>query len=558
MTDLHERFRELDRIEVPTLPRPEPDRYRHEELGPSTSVGGRLVAAAVALVVAVAGIGFLVNAFDDTAVRTPRESAPGANPESLDPRRVEITVVARTEVGETPNAVAAGYGGIWVSSRELVSEGGVLAALDPSTGEVTSLTPFDSLPGWEWGGGGIATGLGAIWIAGEPSPKANRWTQPVITRVDPLLHAPTDVFPVEDVHSVADLWVDESGIWALVFTDKARSTEVRRLDPETGAMTASIPLPAAWSQTIFASAGSIWVYGTSPGDHGPVYADTLYRIDPGSAELAETVDLGESSPTIAADATAIWDRVGDKVLRIDPQGTGIKVPIGTLEERCCSLLSSDGAGGVWVLGRRGDRAVAMHVTAEGAVDGRGEAPLPQTITEGVASSFDPQTGTLWIAGYRGPVTGIRLSLTDDFASLPSRELSEGEKCERLTGPDTGASVAPAEGPSGTLATVHLAIPTRGENDQYIPPTGAVEIWWNVRPNGWPSVFPGGAEPEAELPGDVVRLGRFDAEGKCFIDGTIRVPDAPPGTYSLVALNVDEEGAHSILAADDTLRFTVAG
>jgi hypothetical protein len=59
-----------------------------------------------------------------------------------------------------------------------------------------------------------------------------------------------------------------------------------------------------------------------------------------------------------------------------------------------------------------------------------------------------------------------------------------------------------------------------------------------------------------MEGRVVKLGSIGVEGLCEVDGTIVIPDVGSGTYPIVAILTDGDGASLILPADQQLMFSV--
>ena len=148
-------------------------------------------------------------------------------------------------------------------------------------------------------------------------------------------------------------------------------------------------------------------------------------------------------------------------------------------------------------------------------------PLPPTL----AYPFD-----LFFASNPSDVPAVAVPLGIDPARPSIASSGQSSKpCEPLAGDTSAHTVIPSNGPSGTSAEIHLAIPTRGENGQYIPPSGEVQIWWNLDPSEWPSAFSGSIHPKGERKGDVLLLGgRSAPKDVCVVDGTITIARGEPG------------------------------
>jgi TolB protein len=328
----------------------------------------------------------------------PESPRPPALP-TLDPGAV-VTVPVST----FPEGVAVGERGVWVVAGNGDGSGKAdIARLDPRTGDVVARITNVPVPGWEFGGGGIAAGAGSVWVVG------NAGGDVVLTQIDPATNAVADTIRVGP-GSKADVWADASGIWVLSFKAGDRSMEVARIDAATHAIMARIPVPATWSQVIFASGGSIWVQGTSPGAHGSVEVNTLYRIDPSTNTLVDTIDIGQQSGfALAVDPNGAWAAVPGGIERFDTT-TGSFV--GSVIEIEPSELVPDGLGGAWieVAHDQSHARTWLHIDASGVINEQIDVPrsLGDALT-GIAHMFDPTTGALWIVDYKDSVSRIDLA-----------------------------------------------------------------------------------------------------------------------------------------------------
>jgi hypothetical protein len=356
----------------------------------------------LALFVAAASFTLLTRAFDD--------SVPPPGPAVGDVEHLEILPGSPIRVGDAPNAVSAGGGGVWVSA--LPAEGGDLrlVRLDPVTGEVVARIPVPALPTWEVGGGGLVALPGAVWVTGlVDHPEGFGCCHAIVYRVDPA----TNEVEGKDLGpgSGADVWVDQTGLWVLIFTEEDRgpNIEVVRLDPVSLGEVARIPLPTDWAKQVFAFRGSIWVHGNRVDSSDAVRSDMLFRIDPIANRYVESVPLPSEEFTLAVDGTSVWQRAPDGVARIDPGGHPVEVALDGTEEFCCSHIASDGEGGLWVIARIGSgRVRVVHIGPDGRVDRRGEADVPEAVIDSVTVGFDREHRTFWLAQYRHTVTPVRL------------------------------------------------------------------------------------------------------------------------------------------------------
>jgi DNA-binding SARP family transcriptional activator/streptogramin lyase len=158
-----------------------------------------------------------------------------------------------------------------------------LAVIDPATNRVVASIPVGSKPV------AIATGEGGLWVGDA--------RDGTITRVDPETRKVVKTIGIGA--PVVDLATGLGGVWAAT----GGFGEVVRIDPEVGAVAQRIPLGDP-EDPLVPSVPSVGV-----GD-GRVWAgvpEGLARIDPGSGNVVDTVDLDSSQALqIAAGGGAVW------------------------------------------------------------------------------------------------------------------------------------------------------------------------------------------------------------------------------------------------------------
>jgi len=402
MDDLRERFRVLDDVDVPhPLPLGREGRLRvPDRPAPHPR---RVATIAVALVATLASLVILVRAF---RAAQPEEKIDVATTLSVNPG-------VPVPVGGVPNALAVGAGGVWVSALP-TADGDVrhLTRLDPVSGEVAARIEVPALPMWEVGGGGLLALPNGVWVTGsvDRAEGAGCCGDAIVFRVDPATNEVAEEIDLGP-GSGADLWIDETGVWVLVFDEGPEpGISVARLDPVSFDEVARIPLPTDWAKQVFASDGSIWVHGNREGASDRVVPDVLFQIDPATNRYVGKVDLPSEEFSLAVDGTSIWQRAPDGVIRVEPAGTLTRVALDGMEEFCCSHIASDGAGGLWVIARDQDpgRFRVVHVTAGGEIDDSAEVRVPGAVLESVTIAFDPEHQTIWLAQYEDTVTPLRL------------------------------------------------------------------------------------------------------------------------------------------------------
>jgi hypothetical protein len=395
----------LDRLEVPDQwediierdPRP-------LDAEAPRSGGSRLLAALVAACVALLGIGiwaFVVR----SSPSTPRPALEPTSPPT--PPTISASITQTVDTGlPFPEGAVSAYGGIWVATRPAISTGGDLIRIDPATGAIGARIGMPAVPGWTFGGAGIAAGRGSIWIAadgtgGHPST--------VVYRVDPDTHRLAETIDVGPGNA-ADVWVDDSGIWVLTALDDGSSEWLYHLDPDTHDVLARIDIPANWSNTVVGSGGWIWVLGNTD-DRDGAPPESLFQIDPTTDRL-----LGRSEPAdgqsffLEASADRLWF-FHDGLRALDgATGTQVVGPMD-LPEGCCAGLVSDGAGGVWVSSGSGNGARDLgvwHVTRDGTIDQESSVD-PGPDADGIAATFDAATTSIWVVHYRDTVSRLLIS-----------------------------------------------------------------------------------------------------------------------------------------------------
>lgn len=186
-------------------------------------------------------------------------------------------VMASLPVPDIGDAIAVAGGLVWAADYH-----GNLLRIRPRTGRITGKPVNVGFGGW-W----ITPGAGALWVTSTDGGGA-------ITRLDPVTGA------AEPFSNSAVLDVSAAGAGSLW------SSQVKRVDPATGRVTASIPVAGAY-QVLFWK-GSAWVLALRR-------SLTLLRIDPATNQVTgEPVPVGRPVPAgqgtepsvMAAGPTGLW------------------------------------------------------------------------------------------------------------------------------------------------------------------------------------------------------------------------------------------------------------
>lgn len=200
--------------------------------------------------------------------------------------------------------LAVGYGAVWAGRDEV-------ARIDPQTNQTVARIPLAALAlGYRIGG--LAVGEGAVWVvAGSGSPIA-------VAKIDPKTNAvlaKVSVVPPPSFSRRAprNLAVGEGAVWVMI----SQPGNVYRLDPQTGQVTATIPLgkTSGFRGSVAVAEGAVWVGQEK----------SLFRIDPQTNRRVSELPIFTSPFTfsggrsITAGAGAVWVASADgMVYRIDP------------------------------------------------------------------------------------------------------------------------------------------------------------------------------------------------------------------------------------------------
>ena len=246
------------------------------------------------------------------------------------PVRVGRTIA----VGESPDGLAAGAGGVWVASATRTDPFVTLRRIDTRFDALGRPIKFESLPD---GDASVAVHGGDLWLASalgllehlrarsgaamgtgiEPSqsPAAiaagagAAWLADdfgnVVTRIDARTGAPTQI-PVGN--RPADIALTQNAAWVTLGLDDA----VARIDSDLGSVRDTIQVgrrPAG----IAVGAGAVWVANSGDG--------TISRIDPRSGKVTATIPVGGSPEDVATGGGRVW-------VSVRPRGIDDEAPQG--------------------------------------------------------------------------------------------------------------------------------------------------------------------------------------------------------------------------------------
>jgi hypothetical protein len=338
-------------------------------------------------------------------------------PAGTSPPRIELQPLPyRAVVTDTidtglrfPEGVVVGEGAVWVVGSGLDGTGeGDLLRLNRLTGQIEARIRVGSVPGWEFGGAGIATGLGSVWLTGIENAEGPGCCDTIVSRIDPRSNSVAETIHVGP-GSDGDVWVDETGIWVLAFASDKPELVLYHIDADTHEVVSSIEIPADWSQTVFDAGGWIWVLGNTDNSDGAP-PGTLFQIDPNSDQIVTRFEPAQgASFSMAPSGERLWF-FHDGLRALDATaGDEVVGPVDLPSGYFSGGLVADRQGGVWVVSVQGgaENTGVWHVDVTGQIDGHADEN-PGDEASGIASAFDPETGSIWVVHYEDTVSRLQL------------------------------------------------------------------------------------------------------------------------------------------------------
>jgi YVTN family beta-propeller protein len=295
----------------------------------------------------------------------------------IDPEKA--AVIDTIPVGDSPGPIAAGSGSLWVvnlnnrtltkidpADRSVAPPVGlhvgtglstpklVLAAteddvwvwachlslfrVDPRSGQVAQeLELFRDIGAYIGFSCAIAAEPGFVWVPLDyPEPRHYR---PEVLHVEAPTDAPASIverFPVPTAKETyrSAMTIGARSLWLADYDGGA----VRRLDPATGAITATVRLGEGPTAMVFGH-GSAWVAND--------VEDSVTRIDPRTNSVVRSISVGVDPVALAVGPDAIWvANSGDgTVSRIDPATNAVTKTI-SVGHRPLGVAFANGL--VWV------------------------------------------------------------------------------------------------------------------------------------------------------------------------------------------------------------------
>lgn len=173
-------------------------------------------------------------------------------------------------------------------------------------------------------------GFGSVWAASCGSPN--------LLRLNPVTGAiqATIPLPVGDVHPEGSVGVSGEAVWAI----SADEQTLVKVDPISNTVTGTYPAPKS-AVAVRGGFGSLWI--TAP------TLDTLYRVDPNDARVTATIKVASAPRFLTVGGDAVWtlNQGNGTVSHVDPATNIVKadIPVDTGFVEGGDIAA--GGGAVW-------------------------------------------------------------------------------------------------------------------------------------------------------------------------------------------------------------------
>jgi outer membrane protein assembly factor BamB len=257
---------------------------------------------------------------------TPTVAPPPATP-AID-RSLIITY--RHEAGSVGD-MAVGDGSVWLTvTSNAVPARGELVRLDPVTVRALRTTPLADYPLR------VSVGNGRAWLLMMRQVESRQVIAVDVASGEVLFETPLEG-TVRGQPELSSIAVGSGGVWVALPEHTTGANRIVRLDPRSGQVVATIPLPGV--PQALATGADVWV-GTVDG--------RLLRIDPASNTVAGDTHLGEEVFDLAVDGASVWAttrtaHAAVELLGIDARSAQVVTRTGVP----ISVVAADG-GQVWV------------------------------------------------------------------------------------------------------------------------------------------------------------------------------------------------------------------
>jgi virginiamycin B lyase len=329
----------------------------------------RFGAGVVALGLAVGGTVLVVSAFQGTPARRSAEQPRVAHTSAISVRPVDLV---------------AGEGAVWVVSAAQRA----VVRLDPGTGGVVDEIPIPAELGHPVG---VAVANGSLWVQTGFAERPDGIVVPAVVQIDAATNRIVSTLRL-DHSSHPAMAVGAGAVW----TASSETGVVSRRDLPQGRVTAITQGPVPPVALAFGQ-GDVWSLGGGRGHVEPPIPGTIARIDPTSASVTSSAEVGPSPRDMAIGAGAVWvvDAVERALIRIDAATVSVtdRIPLTGLPTEVAV-----GPTGAWALDIA-DGVLFRIDPNDGRVTGSvGVGPDP------VALSTDQKS--VWVARSDGTILRI--------------------------------------------------------------------------------------------------------------------------------------------------------
>jgi streptogramin lyase len=249
--------------------------------------------------------------------------------------------------------------------------------LDASQLPITARIPIGGDPDW------LATGFGSVWVA---VPKKNE-----IVRINPQTNAIQARIPV-DQEPCYGIGIGPGRVWVL----NCKSQTLTRINPRNNKVDLRVPVqigPEGEGSIAVGNTG-VWFISNEDG-----HADTLMQVSPATGHTLRKIKVGGGSAVVTLGFGSVWvTSSGEgKVYRINPATGRI---LHTISVAAQPRFTTAAAGSLWVLSQS-DGSVARIDPATGSVKAVIKVNVP-----GGGGDIAAGGGCIWVAAAGTPLTRI--------------------------------------------------------------------------------------------------------------------------------------------------------
>ncbi len=179
-------------------------------------------------------------------------------------------------------------------------------------------------------------GFGSVWAATCGAPN--------LVRLDPATGAiqATVPLPVADAHFEGSIGVSADAVWAI----SADEQTLVKVDPVSNTVSGTYPAPGG-AVAVRGGFGSLWISAPT--------LDTLYRADPNDGHVIATITVGRGPRFLTVGANAVWtlNQKDGTVSHVDPATNTVQADIRVDTGFIDGGDIASGAGAVWARVTRG-------------------------------------------------------------------------------------------------------------------------------------------------------------------------------------------------------------